>query len=95
MISAFLNRRLQHFAEWWRAPTKPRDRVMGATIGGLGCFWIGVIGRLLLGPLPVSLATLGWWALGSVILGIILGVVFPKIIATVCFPFSLFGGSGS
>lgn len=91
MISAFVRRRLSAFREWWPAPTTTRDRFVGATIGGMGCFWIGILGRLLLGPLPVSLPTLGWWALGSVVVGITLGLLFPKVVSVVCFPFSTFG----
>lgn len=66
--------------------------IIGAFVGGMGCFWIGILGRLALGPLPVSLSALGWWALGSTVLGVMLGICFPKIVSVVCFPFSSLGG---
>jgi len=96
MISAFFQRRKQRFIGWWRAPITRKDRAVGALVGGLGCFWVGVLGRIILGPLPVSLEILAWWALGSVAIGVILGLVFPKATTCVTFPFSTFGiGSGT
>ena len=92
MIRAFIDRKRQHFADWWHAPITRKDRLLGAFIGGLGCFWIGVLGRLILGPMPVSLSTIGWWAICSVVVGVMLGIFFPKVTTCVCFPFSTFGG---
>jgi hypothetical protein len=92
MMNGFFRLRFQNFARWWHAPVTRRDRTIGAIIGGMGCFWIGILGRLALGPLPVSPSTLGWWALGSILLGVMLGIRFPKIVSVVCFPFSSFGG---
>lgn len=92
MINRFLQDRYQNYVRWRHAPVTRGDRTIGAFIGGMGCFWIGIFGRLALGPLPVSLATLGWWALGSILLGVMLGIRFPKIVSVVCFPFSSFGG---
>jgi hypothetical protein len=92
MMNGFFRRRMHHFARWWQAPATRRDRLMGALVGGLGCFWIGLLGRLALGPLPVPLATLGGWALGAMLAGILLGICFPKSVSVLCFPFSSFGG---
>lgn len=92
MINEFFRNRSQNFARWWHAPVTRRDRIIGAFIGGMGCFWIGILGRLALGPLPASLSTLAWWAFGSALFGILLGVCFPKSVSVVCFPFSTFGG---
>jgi hypothetical protein len=92
MIRSFFDRRRQYFVDWWHAPITQKDRALGALVGGLGSFWIGVLGRILLGPLPVSLSTIGWWALGSVVVGVMLGIIFPKVTTCVCFPFSVFGG---
>jgi hypothetical protein len=68
---------------------------VGALVGAFGCFWIGVLGRLFVGPTPVSLETIAWWALGSVAVGLTLGIVFPKVTTCVCFPFSTIGVGGS
>lgn len=92
MMNRFLQNRYQNYVRWWNAPVTRRDRILGAVIGGMGCFWIGILGRLALGPLPVSLSTLAWWALGSVLLGSMLGICFPKSVSVVCFPFASFGG---
>ena len=96
MIATLLQRERQRFVAWWGAPATSKDRAIGALIGGIAGFWIGVLGRLMLGPSPVGLDVLAWWALGSVALGIALGVVFPKATACVLFPFSTIGlGSGN
>lgn len=92
MMKRFLQNRYQNYERWRLAPVTRRDRTIGAIIGGMGCFWIGILGRLALGPLPASLSTMGWWALGSITLGVVLGICFPKIVSVVCFPFSSFGG---
>jgi hypothetical protein len=92
MMNGFLKNRYQNYLHWRRAPLTRRDRIMGAVVGGMGCFWIGILGRLALGPTPVSFTVLGWWGLGSVLLGSMLGICFPKSVSVVCFPFSSFGG---
>ena len=96
MIAAFFQRKRQRFIEWWGAPVTRRDHVLGAVIRGIACFWIGVLGRIMVGPLPVSLDVLAWWALGSIAVGVVLGVVFPKVTTCVLFPFTTIGvGSGT
>ena len=84
------NRR-QTFVSWWRAPVARRDRILGAVVGALGCFWMGVLARVLLGPLPISLEALGLWAIGSGSVGAVLGILVPKATICLCFPFSAFG----
>ena len=94
MPRAFIARRFERFGEWWRAPATRRDRLLGAVVGGIGCLWIGALGRIMVGPAPVSGSTIGWWALGSFVVGVLLGVGFPKVTTCVCYPFSLFGVGG-
>jgi hypothetical protein len=79
------------FNAWWHAPATRRDRVLGAVVGGLGCLWIGGLGRVFLGTLPVPLHIVIAWGLGAGVIGVVLGVCFPKVITCVCFPFSIFG----
>ena len=96
MIAAFLQRKRQRFIQWWRTPATWKDRALGALVGGIACFWIGVLGRIILGPLPVSISVLAWWALASVGIGVVLGLVFPKATTCVLFPFTTIGiGSGT
>lgn len=92
MNDTFLSRRLKRFKDWWHAPATAKDRVLGAVVGGFGCFWIGVLGRIALGPTPVSLVELGWFALGSLAVGVALGIAFPKITTCALFAFSTIGG---
>jgi hypothetical protein len=91
MMANLIRRRFVGFQMWWHAPATRRDRIAGIVIGGAGCFWIGVLGRITLGALPVSLEVLGWWALGSTAVGMVLGAIFPKAAACLFFPFSTFG----
>jgi hypothetical protein len=96
MTATFFQRKRQRFVEWWRAPVKWKDRILGAAVGGIACFWIGVLGRILLGPMPVSLDVLAWWAVGSLAIGIVLGILFPKATTCALYPFTTFGiGSGT
>lgn len=92
-MTLYVTRLRQRFGAWWRAPPTRRDRVLGAFVGGLGSFWIGVIGRVFLGPLPVSLSVVVYWGALSACAGTILGILFPKTVTCICFPFSTFGGS--
>ncbi len=86
-----LHRRKQDFLVWWRSPVTPRDRFLGAVVGGFGFFWIGGLGRLIWGPGPVSMANLVWWALGFGVAGLAFGILFPKTTTCVAYPFSSFG----
>lgn len=91
MVYRFINRKHHDFKQWWQAPNTTKDRVMGASVGGIGFFWIGVIGRLFFGTLPAPISTIGLWAFGCAILGIAFGLVFPKLTACLLFPFTTIG----
>lgn len=82
------------FMEWWHRPMRARDRVSAFFIGGFGGFWMGLIGRLVFGPMPVALTVLGYWALGSAIACALLGVLFPRVVTVVLYPFTMLGFSG-
>jgi hypothetical protein len=86
-----LKERTSIFREWWRRPPTRTDRILGAVIGGLGSFWIGLFGRITIGPSPISISALCVWALISALTGIIFGIRFPKVVSIICFPFSMIG----
>lgn len=79
------------FRTWWSAPNTLKDRITAAIVGSIGGFWIGLLGRILIGELPVSFSETGYWALGTALMFSMLGVIFPKVILCLCFPFSIFG----
>jgi hypothetical protein len=52
---------------------------------------MGLLGRMLFGPTPANLEILAWWSVGTAAVGVALGLLFPKAVACVCFPFATFG----
>jgi hypothetical protein len=95
MAAWFLSRKKRSFAEWWRAPATAADRIWGFIFGGLGGFWVGLLGRLFFGSMPVSFAIAAQWALGTALALALVGIALPKTVSCVCFPFALFGPGGS
>ncbi|ARN22259.1 hypothetical protein [Piscinibacter gummiphilus] len=93
-MTTFVARRVRAFSGWWRAPSSRRDRTLGAFVGALGGFWIGVLLSVSLMPSPVSFSTVGLAGLASAVSGLLLGIAFPKVTTLVCFPFSVFGMGG-
>lgn len=93
-MTTFFTRRVRAFSGWWRAPASRRDRILGAFVGALGGFWIGVLLSAVLLPTPLSFSTLGLAGLASAVAGLVLGIAFPKFTTLVCFPFSVFGMGG-
>ena len=91
MIKQLLKKRVEKFKDWWQRPPTTSDRLLSAVIGGMGAFWVGIFLRLILGPNPVSLSTLGLWGLTGILTGIILGASFPKIVGILMFPFAILG----
>ena len=72
-------------------PITPADRVWAVIIGAIGGFWLGLITRLAFGPMPVSFEVLGYWMLGGVIVGTLLGGFFPRIVSIALYPFTFLG----
>ncbi len=82
------------FKTWWCKPPTKRDRAGAAVIGGIGMFWVALFLPAVFaiqGPFP--LLSVAYWFIGFIFLGIILGIIFPKIISVVLFPLTLFGAS--
>lgn len=82
---------LTSFNQWWRRPLRTRDRVGAVAIGVIGGFWVALLGRLILGPMPVSFSVLAFWAIWGVVAGAVLGVIFPRIISVILYPFAFLG----
>ena len=80
---------------WWNRPIRGRDRVLGFVIGLIGGFIAGALGRLLLGPSPMELQALVAWAVGSMVVFSILGVIFPKVVTILLCPFATISVGGS
>ncbi|WP_457332764.1 hypothetical protein [Rhizobacter sp. P5_C2] len=80
------------FQRWWHAPVSRKDRLLGVTVGAIGCFWIACFGRGLLGPLPIDLGALAVWSICGAVAGVLLGTLFPKAVMCACLPFATFGG---
>ena len=78
------------FKTWWHAPITRRDRALAVFVGILGGLWMGALVRVLLGPLPVSLAVIGEWSLAVSALNAVLGACFPKAVTCVCYPLTTF-----
>jgi len=41
--------------------------------------------------MPVSFTELGYWAVGGIVVGIILGLLFPRVVSVVLYPFAFLG----
>jgi hypothetical protein len=91
MLRAFISQRIQAFPIWWKAPATGKDRFFGAVVGAMAGFWIGVLASVVFVAPPVSFTMLGLWALCAAMLGLVLGVVFPKATMLLLFPVSTFG----
>jgi hypothetical protein len=86
---------LTSFNQWWHRPLRTRDKVGAVFIGAIGGFWVSLLGRLFLGPMPVSFTELGYWVLGGIVAGTILGILFPRVVSVVLFPFTFLGISSN
>ena len=88
----FLANKRNKFKAWWQRPPTKVDRFVAAFIGGFGMFWVAIfIPALVSMQGPFSFNQVIYWFIGFVISGVILGVIFPKIVTIVLLPFSLLG----
>jgi len=63
--------------QWWRRPLRHQDEGAAVVIGAFVGSWFGLLGRLMLGPMPVPITPLLWWAVGGIVTGDVLAVHFP------------------
>ena len=68
-----------------------RHRVGAFLIGAFGGLWVGLLGRLFLGPMPVAFSVLAYWAIGGAIACALLGALFPRVVTVVLYPFAMLG----
>ena len=89
----FLANKRNSFKVWWQRPPTKSDRFLAAIIGAIGMFWVALfIPGLASMKGPYSLNQILYWFFGFVSSGVILGVIFPKIVTIFLFPFSFLGG---
>ena len=90
----FSRRRREEFKRWFLTPAKWWERLLAALASAVVFAIVGFIVRLFAAPLPllplealfhVILLWSGLSALG----GVILGMLFPKVMICVAYPFSL------
>ena len=93
MSSQFIQNQRQRLTNWWNSPIRKRDRLAGAVIGAMACFWIAGLGRLAFSAPPTSLSQLALWALGGAALGAAFGARYPRLATCLLLPFSTFGVS--
>jgi len=89
----WLRERITRALAWWRAPVTARDRVTGAVVGGMAGFWIGALGRIVVGPLPVGVAVVLLWGALGIAVGALFGRFRPKVTFVFLLPLAAFGCS--
>jgi len=93
MPSQFIRKQWLRFSSWWNSPIRKRDRLAGAVIGAMACFWIVGLGRLAFSSPPTSLGQLALWSLGGLVIGAAFGARYPRLAISLLLPFSTFGVS--
>jgi hypothetical protein len=53
--------------------------------------WVGVLGRLIFGDMPVAFSTLAEFAIVAAGCGLAIGIAFPKTVLILGFPFASIG----
>jgi hypothetical protein len=91
MIREILHRKKGIARAWWLAPPTPRQRLGGAVLGFLGFFLLGLLGRLALGHRPVGFDEVVCWGIGGGLVGVVIGLRYPKVTTCVFSPLMLLG----
>ena len=87
-----MNKFFAEVKDWWPKPATRRDRIIGVVFGGLGATLIGLVVRLVAGPLPLPASELARWAVSCAAIGVALGLAVPKLTVLTFYPFvRLFG----
>ena len=83
------------FREWWLSPTTAGDRVYGAMCGAWAGFWMAGLARFFAGLGGDVFMQLFIYAVGGALILGVAGVVFPKPVTVISFPFTFFAFSWS
>lgn len=62
-------------------------------VGAFAGFWIGFLGRIVVGATPVSGTAVLVWGVAGAALVALLGAMFPKLVSVALFPLATFGTS--
>jgi hypothetical protein len=89
----WLRARVKRALTWWRAPVTARDRVTGAVVGGMAGFWIGALGRIAIGSLPVGIGVVLLWGATGIAAGALFGRLRPRATFVFLLPLAAFGCS--
>jgi len=92
-VEEIMNRVVKQFLAWFRRPATTGERIGAAFFGALGFFVVGAVARSAFGPRPVGFDELAVWGSGFSVVGIALGIRFPKAVICLMYPLMLVGGS--
>ena len=90
----FFRRHRKEFKRWFAAPARWWERVLAALASAVVGAILGLVARLLWADLPLLpldelLRTILIWSGGGALTGVLLGLLFPKTMLCVVYPFSL------
>ncbi|MDR7150958.1 hypothetical protein J2W49_002931 [Hydrogenophaga palleronii] len=94
MSASYVAEKRAKFQSWWHAPATPADRAWAFVLGAWAGLWLGLIGRLIIGGTPVPLVEVFWYAIAMAVALAVSGLIFPKTVRCISFPFAFFGLSG-
>ncbi len=94
MIMQYVNKKLTQFKTWWSSRATLADRLWAFVSGAWAGLWLGAIGHIVVSDLPMSMTALFWFAVSAALVLGVAGLIFPKAVRCISFPFlflSIFG----
>jgi hypothetical protein len=88
-----LRRHRESFKRWFAAPAAWWERLLAAVASAVVFAILGLVVRLAVAPLPLLplselLQTVLLWSGSGALTGVVLGLVFPKTMLCIAYPFS-------
>src|SRR5262245_6625626 len=88
-----VRRHREGFKRWLAAPAKWWERLLAAVASAVVFAILGLVARLIVAPLPLLpldqlLRTILLWSGGSALAGVLLGLLLPKTMLCITYPFS-------